>query len=451
MRAALLFLLAAAPACAVDRCGLPESIWRYREVSDPQIHPSGQSAAFVLSWNDPLTDTAYSNLWLAALDGPSAPRLLTGGKVRHHSPRWSPDGNSLAYIAGGALKVRNLATGADRTLARHASTPVWSPDGKWLAFFRFVSAPPQWDPPMPAKPAGARWAEPARVVTELRWTFDGQGIAPPGEIRLFAVPATGGQPRQITGGNYHHASYLHEPQAAWTASSDALLTPVVDAPDGWANYWGGDIFSFPLAGGPPRRLTESKGTEASLAVAPNGADTAYSGFLFRNQGYHGSSLYHLNLATGEARDLTPSLDRDVISPFWSATGDSLYFVSEDRGATHLFRTNLAGRIERLTSGAMRLTSVSAAGGQAVAIRSTATQPPQLERLSLDAPGQLATVFDPNAAWRKACHLPDIEEVGISPLMERRSRAGLLSRPASRPPAGTRCWSPFTVDPTRCTA
>ncbi|MBL8291613.1 MAG: S9 family peptidase [Bryobacterales bacterium] len=428
MRAVLLVFLAAALPAAADRCASPESVWDFRDLSDPQIHPSGQSVAFVLSWNDPLTDTAYTNIWLASLQGRSTPHPLTTGKVRHSSPRWSPDGKSLAYLAGGALKIRNMATGVERTLAEGASTPVWSPDGNWLAFFRFVPAQPKWDPPMSAKPAGARWASPARVVTELRWTFDGQGIAAPGETRLFVVPAAGGAPHQITSGDYHHSSYLHEPQVAWTASSDALLTPVVSAPDGWANYWGGDIYSFPRAGGEPRRLTNVMGTEASLAVAANGTSAAYSGFVFRKQGYHVSSLYHLNVATGESRHLTPSHDRDVLNPFWSSDAASLYFLSEDRGDTHLFRSDLQGKTEQITTGAMRLSSVSANRGHAVAIRSTATQPPHLVRFSLDAPGQLSTVFDPNTALLRQCRFSDIEELSYQSFDGAKIQGWLLKPP-----------------------
>lgn len=83
MRAVLLVLLTAALPAAADRCSSPESIWDFRDLSDPQIHPSGQSVAFVLSWNDPLTDTAYTNIWLASLQGRATPHPLTTGKVRH--------------------------------------------------------------------------------------------------------------------------------------------------------------------------------------------------------------------------------------------------------------------------------------------------------------------------------------------------------------------------------
>src|SRR5262249_41928102 len=216
----LALFLAASSLPATDRCSSVESVWDFRDVSDPQIHPSGNSAAFVLTWNDPLSDSSYSNIWLAPFEG--APAALTQGKGRHTSPRWSPDGRSLAYVDGGKLKVRNMSTRADRLLAEGASTPTWSPDGKWIAFFRFVPAKARWAPAAPQKPAGAKWAPEAKVVTELRWTFDGQGVAAPGETRLFIVAAEGGAARQITNGDFHHGSYLHDPQAAWTADSRAL-------------------------------------------------------------------------------------------------------------------------------------------------------------------------------------------------------------------------------------
>jgi acylaminoacyl-peptidase len=421
-----LVLLAAAPlAFAADRCSSVESIWHYREVSDPQIHPSGQSAAFVVTWNDSLTDTAYSHLWIAPFTGGATP--LTTGKVRHASPRWSPDGKHLVYLDSGKLKIRTIATGAERVLAERTSTPVWSPDGRWIAFFRFIPAEPAWAPAMPAKPAGAKWAPEAKAVTELRWTFDGQGVAQPGENRLFVVPAAGGAARQITSGNFHHASYLHEPQASWTADSKALISPVVNAPDGWANYWGGDLWTFPLDGGAAQRLLDSRGTESSLAVAPNGKEAAYSGFLFRNQSYHVSMLYVLDLAR-RVRTLTVNHDRDVVNPFWSGDSSQIFFTSEDRGSTQLYRADREGKIGQLTNGALRLTAFAAAKGQAVAIRSTSTRPPHLVRLRLDAPMEMATLFDPNEALIKTCRLPEIEELWYASFDGQRIQGWLMKPP-----------------------
>jgi Tol biopolymer transport system component len=57
------------------------------------------------------------------------------------SPRWSPDGTRLAYVAAGPngaqLYVRWIAAGRSAKVASLEQAPndiAWSPDGKTLAF-----------------------------------------------------------------------------------------------------------------------------------------------------------------------------------------------------------------------------------------------------------------------------------------------------------------------------
>ena len=75
--------------------------------------------------------------------GREAPRALTSG-TRDSSPRWSPDGKTLAFVraerdgTAAADLTCCRSTAAKRApitdLARGAGAPAWSPDGKRIAF-----------------------------------------------------------------------------------------------------------------------------------------------------------------------------------------------------------------------------------------------------------------------------------------------------------------------------
>ncbi|MEU4622226.1 hypothetical protein AB0G04_19955 [Actinoplanes sp. NPDC023801] len=65
--------------------------------------------------------------------GATEKRLTTGGG--HARPRWSPDGQRLAFLRKGRLWTMTADGGAQTRLStRPAAGPSWSPDGKWIAF-----------------------------------------------------------------------------------------------------------------------------------------------------------------------------------------------------------------------------------------------------------------------------------------------------------------------------
>src|SRR5689334_22258439 len=101
---------------AGQSCLAPEAIWRMRSISDAQIAPDGKSVVYVMSWNDEIDDTSYSNLWQIATGG-GEPRQITAGKYHDNNPRWSPDGTQIAYVTdrdgAGSIHIRSLTSGED--------------------------------------------------------------------------------------------------------------------------------------------------------------------------------------------------------------------------------------------------------------------------------------------------------------------------------------------------
>src|SRR5262245_51184136 len=77
-----------------------DDLYRLRFVSDAQISPDGTQVVYVAAWVDPDDHTRYrSQLLLVPFDGSASPRPLTSGKHRDTSPRWAPDGCSIAFVS----------------------------------------------------------------------------------------------------------------------------------------------------------------------------------------------------------------------------------------------------------------------------------------------------------------------------------------------------------------
>src|SRR5215471_2738035 len=201
----------------------PMDIFNIQSVADPQISPDGKKIVYVRRFADITTDKYYTNLWIVSFDG-SDNRPLTTGNHMDGSPRWSPDGNRIIYTSNedgkSQIYMRWMDTGQTAKISNLQSGPnslAWSPDGKWIAFVAMVPTTPPKIGPMPSAPAGAKWEPSARVYDKLVYRFNGAGYLPYGSNQLFVIPAEGGTPRQLTGGDHPlGASAFGAPQPEWT-------------------------------------------------------------------------------------------------------------------------------------------------------------------------------------------------------------------------------------------
>jgi Tol biopolymer transport system component len=171
----------------------------------PAISPDGKSVAF----------TAYvghrRQVWVKLIAGGAALQL-TRDDVDHEAPRWAPDGASLVYYrppsegeSQGTLWEMPALGGSPRRVASSIGSADISHDGTRLAFFRFEqdqiqlvvsSRDGSTAPRVIARlPLGSYYLSP-------RWSPDNSSIAyQSGYVfthDIFAVPADGGEPRQIS-------------------------------------------------------------------------------------------------------------------------------------------------------------------------------------------------------------------------------------------------------------
>ena len=140
------FLFAMAWAVTVAAAGkrpiTETDLLKFQWVADPQISPDGREVTYVLVTVNENEDRYDTSLWQVATTGSAAPRRLTAGP-RDSSPRWSPDGRSLAFTRAAGEKDKpqiyllSMSGGEARRLTdvpRGAGAALWSPNGKTIAF-----------------------------------------------------------------------------------------------------------------------------------------------------------------------------------------------------------------------------------------------------------------------------------------------------------------------------
>lgn len=379
----------------------------WESVSSPVISPDGKQVVYTRRWVDKLNDRYSGELWIMNIDG-SKNRFLVKGS----SPRWSPEGGRLAYIAkgepsGSQIFVRWMGTGESSQLTRVDESPGnirWSPDGKRIAFNMIGPAEKTWSVKMPRRPKGAKWAKAPVVIDRLNYRADGRGYRHLGFRHIYVVPADGGTPRQLTFGDYNDGA------PRWTPDGKGIVFSGLRVPEWDWIYRESEVYMLTLKDGKITPLTDRKGPDSNPEVSPDGKRIAYTGYDKNDDTYNVPGLYVMDIDGGNKRLLTSGLDRRPSSVQWASNGRELFFIVRDRGVSHLYRVSLNGEVQQITKGNYYISSPSIYKNlTAVAVKSGPHEPGDIVTFSLKnpSPKRLTAVNDDVLENRK---LGDVEEI-----------------------------------------
>ncbi|MDQ6757184.1 MAG: S9 family peptidase, partial [Bacteroidota bacterium] len=117
----------------------PGDIYRLQTESDASISPDGKWVAYTVSTIDSAKDKRNADIWMVSWDGKETVQL-TNSPDGESSPRWSPDGKYISFIASrpaGSSQVylldRRGGEGIKLTDVKgDLGSYSWSPDSKKL-------------------------------------------------------------------------------------------------------------------------------------------------------------------------------------------------------------------------------------------------------------------------------------------------------------------------------
>ena len=304
----------------------PSDRYKLVNVSDPQISPDAKSIACVVSRANVKDDRYDTELTLVDVAS-GAQRPLTYERRGIASPRWSPDGSQIAFLANASNEreaKRQIWTvsmrGGDPRRLSDAKMGVqqfaWSPDGSQIAF---VTA----DEPAPNDDKNNRAFE---IVDD-----DFLVREAPTPSHVWVISASGGTARRVTSGGWslpiaHPPGPVPSP-LSWSPDGKTIAIAKRDNPhEKTPNI--SRVALLDVASGATRRLTTHNLDESQPVFSPDGTRVAYwhaQGGLRENQ----NAIWVAPTSGGDGKEATAALDRNVFRAVWMPDGKSFLTGGHD--------------------------------------------------------------------------------------------------------------------------
>jgi dipeptidyl aminopeptidase/acylaminoacyl peptidase len=331
------------PMSAVDLIDVPR-------LSDPQVSPDGAHVAFLRSDADWHANKRITHVWRAVV-ATGETTQLTAGSEGETTPRWAPDGRSIAFIARRSgddvaqIYLLPVAGGEAVRLTAHDTAPTaiaWMPDGRSLLFL----APE-------AKTAAEKAREKAKDDV---FAYDEDfAHVPLWRVELPAprVPPAGGASRPPVGfvGRVTRGDFT---VGTFEVSRDGrrivhlrLPNPLFGATER------GEIWVMDADGQHAAAVTANEIAESAPTLSPDGSDVLFTAAANAGlESYHNGKVFAVRVSGGTPRLVTPpDFPHEVERAEWSADGTTVYFVANTGVRSQLFAVPAAGGQPRaLTSG-----------------------------------------------------------------------------------------------------
>ncbi|MFI5385699.1 MAG: prolyl oligopeptidase family serine peptidase [Fimbriimonadales bacterium] len=404
-------------------------------VGDPQISPDGNRILFIRKHIDEKKNKYVTNLYTVDMEGNVA--QWTQGEAGAGSGRWSPDGQTIAFVSGRdkpASQIYLIPTtgGEARKFTGLPEGSIgelkWSPDGSKIAFtFR----PQEESRTEKAKKEREEkgLSTPPWEIDSVWYRLDGDGYFGGQRHELFVFDVAS-QTKLCSYDVAPDGSYSY----AWRPDSKELAVihtaskrPFVEPPNS-------QIYRLTLDGKAKQLKGLPKGDKGEPRWSPDGKWIAYAGDVDEEDpwGTRNTKLYVVSAEGGEPRDLTGHEDYDMAAATlsdtkeagfgavleWAPDGSGLYVQIGWHGESQLgFVDFKKGGTKLLTDGhhSIGVGNISREGSRIAASWCTTTKLPEIAVIEPElVTGRLApkvlTHF--NEAFHDEIKLSEPEEIWL---------------------------------------
>lgn len=404
----------------------PEDLYKLKSIVDPQASPDGKGFLYVVTGISEEKDAYYSNIFYQSLEDSRNNFQWTFGEYRNTSPRWSPDGNEIAFVSNRSgtnqIYVLNKNGGEARQLTftrNGASNPVWSADGSEIAFQTSIGKEESLQDKEITEKTEKKLE--ALEVDMMKYKSDSAGFWNGSYSHIAIVNKETAELKEVTSGENDY--YLQ----SWSPDGKYLAITADKSEDKDFSFES-DVYLYVLETKEWQKITESNGQFGRVTWSPNSQKI---GIIGSGREYENATLLKIwiyDLKSEELRCLTEDWDVNVgdfaigdfqqggITPgiLWGEDNRSFVFLATDHGNTIVYFGNEDGEIYPSLIDNQHVYGLSTGGSlkQAIVAISKPTEPGDLYSLNLET-GEIAKLTDVNKEYTETHNFSPAEPIELT--------------------------------------
>src|SRR5882672_3829444 len=307
-----------------------------KSVGGTQISPDGKWVAYTVGYGDFKTDAFVTQIWLAQSDTGKSFQLTRGDKSATN-PRWSPDGQWLAFLSNrvedkNQIFVINPLGGEAQPLTKSEtaiSNFAWSEDGKTIAYTA-------------AEPIAQALKDRKDYLGDYDVVREGYSY-----VHLWTLNVADAMNAPVAGKQRTKKRDFSVDSFSWSPDGSSIVFSATLNPDLIQGVTS-DIYLLKLADDSVKKIVDLPGPDNNPRFSPDGRQIVFSSAMGDKLFFASNSrLAIVSVDGGTPRSITDTFDENPGLVEWKA--DGIYFTGLQKTASHLFLVKPAtGTITRVS-------------------------------------------------------------------------------------------------------